>query len=311
MAHAQRLQRGRSLASRLARQMTAPGEPPPPGKPLATVVVATRNRHESLRRTLAALARQETVHPWELVVVDDGSEPPVDEALLDALPAARVLRSGGVGPARARNAGLAAARGEQLLFTDDDTEPAPEWVDAALGFLGGAPDHVGVQGPVESPPFDPLFAVSLEADSPGHYWTCNIGFRRAVLEDLGGFHEGFPFAHCEDLDLAYRALARGPIGWAPAMRIVHHPREQTLAQLARRGRLTVSEITLFARHRERFGRLRRLPARLFPLFSSAGFLRIMAAEARRAPLRRGPRALALALAYELRVLAGVLRGPRA
>ena len=93
-------------------------------EPRATVVIATRDRPDSLRRTLAALARQDTAHSWELVVVDDGSEPPVDEALLAALPGARILRSGGVGPARARNAGLAAARGEHVLFTDDDTGPA-------------------------------------------------------------------------------------------------------------------------------------------------------------------------------------------
>jgi GT2 family glycosyltransferase len=280
----------------------------PVADPLATVVVATRDRHESLRRTLAALARQDTQRAWELVVVDDGSEPPVGDELLAGLPAARIVRSGGVGPARARNAGVAAARGEVVLFTDDDTEPAPGWAAAAIGFLGGAPDHVGVQGPVASPPFDPLFAVSLEADSPGHYWTCNIAFRRDVLERLGGFYDGFPFPHCEDLDLAYRALALGPIGWAREMRIVHHPRSQSLAQLARRGRLTVSEIVLFARHRERFGRLRRLPARLFPLFSSVGFLRAMAREARRDPLARGPRAMALAVAYEGWVIGGVLRG---
>jgi GT2 family glycosyltransferase len=275
--------------------------------PAATVVLPTRDRHESLARTLRALARQRTERPWELVVVDDGSEPPVDAALLDGLPAARIVRGAGAGPARARNAGIAAARAAVILFTDDDTEPAPTWVEAALARLEQAPGDVGVQGPIESPPFDPLFAVSLEADAPGRYWTCNIGFRRAVLERLSGFHEGFPYAHCEDLDLAYRALGEGPIGWAPEMRMVHHPRRQSLAQLAGRGRLTVSEITLFARHRERFGRLRRLPARLFPLFSSAGFLRVMAHEARRDPLRRVPRAIALAVIYELHVLAGILR----
>jgi GT2 family glycosyltransferase len=279
----------------------------PGDQPLATVVVPTRDRHESLRRTLDALRRQETDRAWELVVVDDGSEPPVAEALLEGLPAARIVRSGGMGPARARNAGVAAAQGEHVLFTDDDTEPAPAWVESALAFLEDAPEHVGVQGPVASPPFDPLFAVSLEADVPGHYWTCNIAFRRSVLEDLGGFYDGFPFAHCEDLDLAYRALARGPIGWAPGMRIVHHPRSQSLGQLAGRGRMTVSEMTLFARHPERFGRLRRLPARLFPLFSSAGFLRVMAREANRAPAARLPRALLLAVGYEFHVLAGMLR----
>ena len=42
----------------------------------ATVVVPTRNRPDSLRRTLRALAAQRTDRSWELVVVDDGSDPP-------------------------------------------------------------------------------------------------------------------------------------------------------------------------------------------------------------------------------------------
>ena len=284
----------------------------PPAVPAATVVLPTRDRHASLRRALIALAAQETARTWELVIVDDGSTPPVSEADLPAgLPAVRVLPTGGVGPAQARNAGLGAATGDVVLFTDDDTEPAPTWIDAALAFLDDAPEHVGVEGPVASPPYDPLFGMSLRATSPGQYWTCNVGFRRPVLQRLSGFYEGFPFAHCEDLDLAYRALEHGPIGWAEAMRIVHHPRALSFAELADRGRLTVSEIDLFARHRERFGRMRRVPARAFPLVSSIGFLRIMATEARRAPLRRGPRALALAVRFEFRVLGAVLRGPRA
>src|SRR5687768_8588317 len=50
----------------------------------ATVVVATRDRVDSLRRTLRALAAQRTERDWEIVVVDDGSSPPVPDDLDDA-----------------------------------------------------------------------------------------------------------------------------------------------------------------------------------------------------------------------------------
>jgi GT2 family glycosyltransferase len=254
-----------------------------------SVVIPTRDRHASLARTIAALARQRTGRAWEVVVVDDGSSPPVGSAELAALPVARAVPGRGTGRAAgARNVGIAAARGRLVLFTDDDTEPEPGWLEAAASFLDEHPDHVGVEGPVSSPPFDPLYAYSIESDRPGAYVTCNLAFRAEVLERLGGFdEEEFPL-HCEDLDLAFRALRIGPIGFADGMRILHHPRAMSVGEMVRRGRLKVNEIALFERHRERFGRAARLPARAFPIVSAVRSARELAPHAR----LRSPRRLA-------------------
>jgi GT2 family glycosyltransferase len=238
-----------------------------PSPPDATVIVPTRDRPGDLARLIRTLAEQRTERSFELVVVDDGSEPPVAEPQLDG-PHVRVLRRDGSGPAAARNAGAQAARSAYLLFTDDDTEVAPTWVEAACEFLDRHPAHVGVEGPVGSPPFDPLYEHSLKNDAPGAYWTCNMAYRREAFLELGGFLEDFPDPHCEDLDLAYRALHSGEIGFAPGMSVIHHPRPLPLSGWVRRARLTRSEAVLFAKHRERFGRSARMPARLFPLASA-------------------------------------------
>jgi GT2 family glycosyltransferase len=234
----------------------------------ATVVVPTRNRTESLRRTLRALAAQRTDCSWEVIVVDDGSDPPVPRDLSDGPPDCRIVRGEGDGPARARNLGWRAARGDVVLFTDDDIEPHPDWVESAMSHLALHDEAVGVEGPVESLPWDPLRALSFQNDSPGGYLGGNIGLRRGVLQRLGGFDEDFPCAHCEDYDLGFRAAGIGPIGFAPAMRVLHHPRAQSAVELGRRGRLAVSEIVLFKRHRARYGRARRLPAVLFPFVNA-------------------------------------------
>jgi GT2 family glycosyltransferase len=233
----------------------------------ASVVIATRDRPEDLRRCLAALAGQRTSRSFELVVVDDGVRAPLTGSELAAFPGALLLRTGGLGPAAARNAGLRAAGGPVIVFTDDDTEPAPEWVEAACDFLDAHPGHVGVEGPVTSPPFDYLYSYSLENERPGAYWTCNVAYRRSALVAVGGFSQQFPFPHCEDRDLGFRVSAVGPIGFAEAMRIEHHPRRLTLRQLVGRARFAPSEIVLFTRHRSAFGRERMMPARLFPLFN--------------------------------------------
>ena len=198
-------------------------------------------------------------------MVDDGSRPPVDPSRQDRLTNGRVLRRQGRGPAAARNAGAAAARGAYLLFTDDDTEAAPTWLDAACEFLERHRESVGVEGPVTVAALRPALRAQPREPRPGAYWTCNIAYRRAAFERLGGFHEDFPAPHCEDLDLAYRASELGPIGFAPGMATTHFPRSAPLRGWIARAQLTRSEALLFRRHPERFGRSARVPPRLFPI----------------------------------------------
>jgi glycosyltransferase involved in cell wall biosynthesis len=276
----------------------------------ASIVIATRDRRDSLAHVLQALESQDTSRSFEVVVVDDGSDPPLTARDLAAGPdRTRLIATGGVGPAAARNRGARAAAAPVIVFTDDDTEPVPGWVEAACEFLEQHPDHVGVEGPVESPEYDPLYEHSLVSDSPGAYWTCNIAYRGDAFRQLGGFLEEFPDPHCEDLDLAYRALRQGPIGFAPEMAITHFPRPMPLRKLMARGRLTGSEMVLFARHRERFGHAARLPAVLFPLSSAVynwrGQLRRERAGLVRSP-RRMLRFTLAALGYLLNVLAGTV-----
>src|SRR6516225_4946999 len=103
-----------------------------------SVVVASRDRPELLRRMLATLLPQLQAldGDFEVIVVDDGSSPPYPAEL--AL-AARIVRGAGRGPARARNLGAREARGEIVAFTDDDVSIEPGWVDALLGYFDAHP----------------------------------------------------------------------------------------------------------------------------------------------------------------------------
>lgn len=243
-----------------------------PDTPKVSVVVPTRDRHASLVRTLAALERQEGAPSFEVIVVDDGSEPPVESAQLPRPPRLRVIRGSGQGQGSARNLGLAAARGEIVLFTDDDTIPAPQWIAAAYGRLRKDPSAVGVEGPVRSAPFDALSEHSVLVERPGAHVTCNIGFRRSLLDRVGGFDQSFfahcGYCHCEDLDLAFSVARFGPIVFEPEMVVEHPPRPMRYRERIRRARGARAEAILFARHPERFGRARHLPPRLFALVSA-------------------------------------------
>jgi glycosyltransferase involved in cell wall biosynthesis len=190
-----------------------------------------------------ALRRQETDTGYEVIVVDDGSSPPV------LLPEwTRVVRLDGRGPGAARNAGIAAARGAVVAFCDDDTAPEPRWIAALWAYLSANPDHLGVEGVVWSRPWDWLYASSLEVDAAGHFWTCNIAYRTATLRQVGGFSADFPFPKGEDRDLGLRVAALGPVGFCPEMRVEHVPRPVRARELVRRGRLVLSDRRLLERH---------------------------------------------------------------
>jgi glycosyltransferase involved in cell wall biosynthesis len=104
-----------------------------------SVLICTHNRHQELRRAIASVAAQ-TLLPAELVVVDDGSMPPVSLeglALPAALPLRLVRNAAPSGPAGARNIGIAAAAGSWIAFLDDDDEFMPGKIDAVARTLAG------------------------------------------------------------------------------------------------------------------------------------------------------------------------------
>jgi glycosyltransferase involved in cell wall biosynthesis len=95
---------------------------------LISVAVPTHNRPELLREALTSVVAQ-THAEWEVVVVDDGSTPPVAESTLRELLGERfvlVRHDPAQGIAAAKNAGVVAARGEVILHLDDDDLLTPD-----------------------------------------------------------------------------------------------------------------------------------------------------------------------------------------
>jgi GT2 family glycosyltransferase len=188
--------------------------------PEVSVVIPAYAYPAGLDRVLAALAKQEAAPLFEVLVVDDGSpEPlgPVVHAYRDVL-SIRYLRLVNGGPARARNTGARAAVGEWIFFTDHDCEPAPDWLfqliregrRSGLAAVGGS----RVTGLIEndwSLAHDLLcvFASSWRSDQTVPYFsTENLAVPRERFLAIGGFDEGFPYAH-EDREFAERWTANG------------------------------------------------------------------------------------------------------
>ena len=99
------------------------------GTPEISVIIATRNRADSLRRLLPRLLEQSPGLAWELVVVHNGSTDDTAEVLAGMAGKLRTVVEPLPGKSRALNRAMAAARGELLVFTDDDVEPDRAWLD--------------------------------------------------------------------------------------------------------------------------------------------------------------------------------------
>jgi hypothetical protein len=190
--------------------------------PAFTVVIPTVGR-PSLADTLAAIG------PGAQIMVVDDRRPEQRERLgpLAVPDGVQVLRSGGRGPAAARNAGWRAAATPWVVFVDDDAVPGPGWVEAAGRDLADLPDRVGgSQGRLEVPLPAGRPPTDAERNTAGlmdaHWITADMAYRRSALEAAGGFDERFPGAYREDGDLALRVEKAG-FSLVKGERVTRHP----------------------------------------------------------------------------------------
>jgi GT2 family glycosyltransferase len=189
-----------------------------------SVVVPTFNRGQSLRRTLTALAAQ-TLTPSEVVVVDDLSQDValVAQVIRDAeeiLPVRYWRQKRNLGPAAARNVGVALATADVVCFTDDDCEPAPRWLENLARALESDPTLAGAGGSIESAgdsPFDGFFdhfrlldpPLAGPDEVPMYLVTANAAYRRDWILSAGGFDEGLHHPGGEDPGLSFKVRSLG------------------------------------------------------------------------------------------------------
>jgi glycosyltransferase involved in cell wall biosynthesis len=203
------------------------------GSPKVSVVVATYQRAALLPRLVAALEAQ-TLGPdaFEVVFVDDGSSDGTPEVLA-GLARGSALRIEVLGDginrrqAAARNLGWSRARAPVVAFTDDDCVPAPDWLERGLEAMGDATERgrVVVGRTVPDPAQEHLagpFSRSITVADATYFETCNVFYRRADLEAVGGFDEAFRSHGGEDTDLGWRIRKRGAEALFEPRALVHH-----------------------------------------------------------------------------------------
>jgi glycosyltransferase involved in cell wall biosynthesis len=145
-----------------------------------SVVIPTRNRAGFLEDCLRSLAEQRCETPFEVVVVDNASDDGTQD-LVRRWSAAderfRYVRQERLGRAAAMNAGIGVARGEVLIFTDDDVYVCRDLVETYRRFFAEHPDGLVFAGGTIRP-------VALEAEWP--WWFSPRSARSLILIDWGG-----------------------------------------------------------------------------------------------------------------------------
>jgi O-antigen biosynthesis protein len=234
---------------------------PAPRTPKVSVVVATYNGERTLKLCLDSLSRL-NYPDYEVILLDDGSTDATPQ-IAQLYNNIHYLRQPNRGLSAARNAGIAAATGEIIAFTDSDCRADEDWLRYLVGDLLSG-DFAGIGGHNFLPPEDSWVAAAVMV-SPGgpahvmltdrvaeHVPGCNMAFYRWALDEIDGFDPIYTRAG-DDVDVCWRLQERGyQIGFSSGGFVWHYRRANAGAYLKQQAGYGEAEGVLARKHPEYF-----------------------------------------------------------
>lgn len=214
-------------------------------KPLASIIIPAFNNLTFTLECLAALKAGGDLETCEVIVIDDASSDTTSQVLAKVAGLTLITNPENLGFIRTCNRAAQAARGEYVIFLNNDVQVRPGWLPALLAPFGEEKDvgatapkmlfpdgrlqeagaRIAIDGTAEmiglfEDPSMPRWNVRREVDYASG--AC-LAVRRDVFTELGGFDIAFAPAYSEDADLCFRLRARGlRVIYEPTSEIVHH-----------------------------------------------------------------------------------------
>jgi glycosyltransferase involved in cell wall biosynthesis len=210
----------------------------------ATIQLCTYNRAALLERVLDACFEQTIPErSYEVVLVNDGSSDETPAVIERARGRAGcrfvVVDQSNAGLAKGRNAGIARASGERIVFIDDDVLPLPNFLEEHLRSHASHPQAIVRGGAINVESFDelPPPVWTIKNYSGNYFWTTNVSVPLAAIRAIGGFNENFSEYGWEDIDVGLRLRGRGVRAVFNPKALAYHfkprPRASDVAKMIR------------------------------------------------------------------------------
>jgi GT2 family glycosyltransferase/glycosyltransferase involved in cell wall biosynthesis len=214
-------------------------------QPVVSIIIPVYNQIEVTLDCLRSIKRHTVGIPYEVILVDDNSSSH-PQACLDRVGGLRLIRhDSNVGFLNSCNDGVGNAKGEYLIFLNNDTEPQRGWLSALLRVFQKRPDAGLVGAKLVYPdgrlqeaggvifndasgwnygrndhPDKPEYNYVREAD---YCSGACIAIRRTVFEEVGRFDRRYVPAYYEDTDLAFKIREAGyKVYYQPQAVVIHH-----------------------------------------------------------------------------------------
>ncbi|MDR1221313.1 MAG: glycosyltransferase [Tannerella sp.] len=221
-----------------------------------SIVIPTCNRANLLLKCLNQLSPDvQKLNPndYEIIVSDDSTDNETKMMIEQAGQNGVIWINGPQkGPASNRNNGARNARGEWIIFIDDDCLPDPDLINNYIRSIEQHPEILVFEGRTTvDRPKRHFLEESPVNENGGSLWSCNFMIHKDYFEkELGGFDENFPFAAMEDVDLGLRIRKQNQTVRFVKEAFVIHPWRLRKDPVEMKRKIILSTIYFYGKHPE-------------------------------------------------------------
>ncbi|NLI10656.1 MAG: glycosyltransferase [Elusimicrobia bacterium] len=185
-----------------------------------SIIIPAYNASKTIRQCLREVLKQSESFDCEIIVVDDGSKDETGEIIKNEFKTVNLLIQENAGPAKARNYGATVAKGDYIIFTDSDCEPADNWLEEMIRPFQLDPEIIGVKGIYKTKQkeitarfvqleYEDKYDVMKKFKYIDFIDTYSAAFKKNIFWEVGGYDTRFRVACSEDVDLSFKLSNKG------------------------------------------------------------------------------------------------------